>query len=180
MAIAWIVIGVVLLAVELHHLAFYSLFAAIGCFGAAVVALFAPEAIALQVLTAVILAGAGIVLVRGRVSEAITHRHAGDHARGVHGGLVGQEVRTLDVVGDTTQVGHVRLAGERWRAVSGGDHPIPAGTLVLVTAVEGTTLIVWPVGGHLPSGAEHPDPAEGQGPEAVEGPRLDNQEQEKQ
>jgi hypothetical protein len=44
----------------------------------------------------------------------------------------------------------VRLAGERWRAVSGSDVPIPPGTKVLVTAVQGTTLTVWPVDGHLP------------------------------
>ncbi len=173
MAIAWFVIGVVLIAVELHHLAFYALFAAIGCFAASAVALVAPEAIAVQVLTAVVVAAAGIIFVRGRVSEAFTQRHAGDQARGVHGGLVGQEVRTLDVVGDANRVGHVRLAGERWRAISGGDAPIPQDTLVLVTAVEGTTLIVWPVGGHLPSGSEHPEH------EAGEDPRLDNQEQEK-
>jgi membrane-bound ClpP family serine protease len=53
------------------------------------------------------------------------------------------------------EVGHVRLAGERWRAVSGADVPIPPGTTVLVTAVRGTTLTVWPVDGHLP-----PDQAE--------------------
>ena len=60
----------------------------------------------------------------------------------MHGGLVGQEVLTLDAVGDSRPPGHVRLAGERWLAVSGGDDAIPAGTKVLVTAVQGTTLIV--------------------------------------
>ena len=28
--------------------------------------------------------------------------------------------------------------------------PLPAGTTVLITGVEGTTLIVWPADGHLP------------------------------
>jgi membrane-bound ClpP family serine protease len=86
---------------------------------------------------------------------------------------VGQEVRTLDVVGDVNQVGHVRLAGERWRAVSGAEVPIPPDTVVLVTAVEGTTLIVWPVDGHLPSDSHHSPPAAG------EGEGHDNQEQER-
>jgi hypothetical protein len=35
-------------------------------------------------------------------------------------------------------------------AVSGGDDRIPAGTKVIVTAVAGTTLVVWPVDGVLP------------------------------
>ncbi len=89
--------------------------------------------------------------------------------RGVHGGLVGQEVLTLDLVGGLDRVGHVRLAGERWRAISGAQVPIPPGTTVPVTAAQGTTLIVWPVGGELP-----PDAAL----EPGERPRLDNGERE--
>jgi membrane protein implicated in regulation of membrane protease activity len=157
--IAWIALGVVLIAVELHHLAFYALFAAVGAFAAAVVALAAPDALAAQAAVAVVVAAAGIVLLRGRVSEAVAHRQGGHHrVPGVHGGLVGQEVVTLDQVGEGDRIGHVQLAGERWRAVSGGDHAIPPGTPVLVTAVQGTTLIVWPVDGQVPPPAvEEPE-----------------------
>ncbi len=169
MTIAWIAVGVVLIAVELHHLAFYALFAALGCFAGAAVASIAPGALAVQVATAVIVAAAGILLVRSRVSAAFAHRYEGEHVPGVHGGLIGQEVLTLDLVGGLDQVGHVRLAGERWRAVSGSDAAIPAGTTVLVTAVRGTTLTVWPVDGHLPPDGQV---------EAGEGPASDNGEEE--
>ena len=165
MTIVWIAVGVVLIAVELHHMAFYALFAALGAFAAAAVAAIAPDAVAAQVATAIVVAAAGIVLVRGRVSAAFAHRHEGARVPGVHGGFIGQEVLTLDRVGGPDEVGHVRLAGERWRAVSGCDAPIPAGTTVLVTAVRGTTLTVWPVSGHLPSdgtdGEEEPDERRG-------------------
>jgi membrane protein implicated in regulation of membrane protease activity len=167
--LAWIAVGVVLLAVELHHLAFYALFAALGCFAGAAVAAVFPDAIAVQVATAVVVAGLGILLVRGRVSAAFAHHYEVEKARGVHGGLVGQEVLTLDLVGGLDRVGHVRLAGERWRAISGNDAPIPPGTRVLVTAVQGTTLIVWPVDGSLPLERQ---------PEAGEGPRLEEGEEE--
>ncbi len=150
MAIAWIAVGVVLLAVELHHFAFYSLFAAVGCFAGAAVAVVAPDAIAAQVIAAVLVAVVGIVLVRPRVSAAMLARHGTHRGRGVHGGFVGHEVVTIDVVGDVTRVGHVELAGERWRAVSGADVALPPGTRVVITGVEGTTLIVWPADGHLP------------------------------
>jgi membrane protein implicated in regulation of membrane protease activity len=150
LAIAWIAVGVVLLAVELHHYVFYALFAALGCFAGAVVAVVAPGAIAVQVIAAVLVAAAGIVLVRPRVSAALAARHGGHRTRGVHGGLVGSEVVTLDVVGGLDSVGHVGLAGERWRAMSGADVQLPPGTRVLITGVEGTTLIVWPADGHLP------------------------------
>lgn len=146
MAVFWLVLGVVLLLVELRHLAFYALFVAVGSFAAGVVALLAPSSIPLQTAVAVIVAAIGVVAVRPAMSKAF-HRHGGGHvARGVHGGLVGQEALTLDEVG-RHQGGHVRLTGEKWLAISGAGNSIPAGTRVLVTAVEGTTLVVWPTEG---------------------------------
>jgi membrane protein implicated in regulation of membrane protease activity len=156
MAIAWVIAGVVLLGVELHHLAFYALFAALGCFAASIVAVAVPDALAAQGLAAVLVAAVGILAVRPHVSTALAHRRGGGRGPGVHGGLVGQEVVTIDRVGGADSVGHVRLAGERWRAVSGADRPIPAGTTVLVTAVDGTTLVVWPVDGDMHLEQEEP------------------------
>jgi membrane protein implicated in regulation of membrane protease activity len=147
--IAWIAVGVVLIAVELHHLALYALFVAVGCLAAAGVAVALPHAVWLQVLTAVVVSVLGVLLLRPRVNGLIA-RSGGHRGKGVHGGFVGNEVITLDTVGDEDNIGHVELAGERWRAVSGSDHPLPAGTKVLITGVQGTTLIVWPADGHLP------------------------------
>ena len=144
MVIAWVVLGVGLLLFEMHHMAFYALFGAIGALAAALVAVFLPDAIVLQGLVAVVLTIVGVVAARPYVSR-VFHRHRGGHVtRGVHGGLIGQEAVTLDDVGDEHSIGHVRLAGERWLAISGGSN-IPSGTPVLVTALRGTTLIVWPV-----------------------------------
>jgi membrane protein implicated in regulation of membrane protease activity len=143
--VVWVVVGLALIGVELHHLAFYALFVAIGAFAATGVAAVAPSAIAVQVLTMVATSALGILALRPFVSRAFAQRHENDHITpGVHGGLTGQQVLTLDVVRGTTAPGHVRLAGERWLAVSGDDRPIPAGTKVVVTAVVGTTLTVWP------------------------------------
>jgi len=144
MVIAWVALGVGLLLFEMHHMAFYALFGAVGAFAAALVAAVLPDAILLQGLVAVVITVVGVVAARPFVSR-VFHSHRGGHVtRGVHGGLVGQEAVTLDEVGDEHSIGHVRFAGERWLAVSGGPN-IPAGTAVLVTALRGTTLIVWPV-----------------------------------
>jgi inner membrane protein len=150
MLIAWLVLGVVLVAFELHHMAFYALFAAAGAFAAAVVALVWPEAYALQVAAAVAVATIGIVAIRPWMSQSMHRRQDGRLGRGVHGTLVGEEVLTLDTVGDARHLGHVRLAGERWLASSGSGEAIPADTMVLVTGVNGTTLTVWPVDGTHP------------------------------
>jgi membrane protein implicated in regulation of membrane protease activity len=135
---------VVLILLELHHLAFYALFVAIGAFAAGIVALVAPDAYALQAVVATAVSIAGVILIRPYVSN-VFHRHRGGHvAIGVHGGLVGQQAVTLDEVGDQHQVGHVRLAGERWLAFTDGPK-IEAGRSVFVSAVRGTTLEVWPI-----------------------------------
>jgi len=147
MVVAWLVLGVILLAFEMRHFAFYALFGAAGCLAACVTALFVPI-IPVQVAVAVVVAGIGIVAVRPMMSERFNaHEDHGRLGRGVAGTLVGEEVLTLDPVGDAHAPGHVRLAGERWLATSGSGTPIPEGAKVLVTAVEGTTLVVWPVDG---------------------------------
>ncbi|MCU1463983.1 MAG: hypothetical protein JWO37_4058 [Acidimicrobiales bacterium] len=146
MVVAWFVLAIVLLLFEMHHLAFYALFGAIGSLGAAIVALVAPTAIGAQAAVAVAVSVAGVALARPLVSRAYERRRHVPHvARGVHGGLVGQEALTLDDVGDAHALGHVRLVGERWLAVSGSGGTIPAGTTVLVTQVQGTTLVVLPL-----------------------------------
>lgn len=139
----WIVVGVVLLAVEMHHWAFFALFGALGSFAAAGVAAVAPSAVPAQVGTGIATAAVGIVAVRPFVSRVV-HRHRGGRvALGVHGGLVDVETVALDRIGGRHAPGHVRLAGERWLAVSGDGRVIEPGSTVLVTGVEGTTLTVW-------------------------------------
>jgi membrane-bound ClpP family serine protease len=75
-------------------------------------------------------------------------------ARGVHGGLIGHEAITLDVVGDTRSPGHVRLAGERWLAATMEGHEIAPGCAVMVTAVRDTTLTV--IANHEIEPPQHP------------------------
>ncbi len=141
MAIVWIVIGVVLLAVELHHLAFFAMFGAIGAAAAAVVAVFAPSLVPVQFVVAVGVGALGLTLVRPYMSRAFAHRGPGVSIRGVHGGLVAARGVTIDEVGRDA-AGHVRLLGENWLAVTGFGESIPPATPVIVTSVAGTTLTV--------------------------------------
>ena len=145
MLVVWVVLGVALLAVEMHHLAFYAMFIAVGAFAAAVVAAFAGDAYITQVGVALATGAAGIVGVRPLVSRSVMHRRGDRVAHGVHGGLVDSEALALDRIGGATEPGHVRLSGERWLAVSGDGRTIEPGATVLVTGVRGTTLTVWPV-----------------------------------
>ena len=145
MFLMWMLLGVLLVLAELHSVAFFALFAAIGSFAAALVALGAPDAVALQATVAFVVTAAGVVAVRPYASRAFAARRGGHVVRGVHGGIVGHEAITLDDVGDAHRGGHVRLTGERWLAVSGSGRSIRPDTTVVVTAVQGTTLVVWPL-----------------------------------
>lgn len=141
MAVVWILMSVLLVAVELHHMAFFALFGAAGAAAAAVVAIVAPSAVLLQVVIAIGVATVGVVLVRPHMSRSFAHRGPGSTIRGVHGGLVGARGLTMDDV-KLDPNGHVRLLGETWLAVTADGSSIPPSTPVIVTKVVGTTLTV--------------------------------------
>lgn len=142
----WFVAGLALLAVELHTVAFYSVFLAIGSFVAGLLALFVPDsAVWVQAALAAVISLIGLIAIRPFASRTFLHGSGGVVSRGVHGGLVGQEALTLDTVGDEHHPGHVALASERWLAVTDHAQPLGADTAVTVTAVRGTTLLVRPI-----------------------------------
>ena len=141
MAIVWVLIGLVLIAVELHHLAFYAMFGAIGAIAAAAVAVIAPSTVLVQVIVCVAVAMVGLTAFRPFASRAFAHRGPGVRIGGVHGGLIGARGVTVDEVGRNPR-GHVKLLGEQWLAVAFDPEPIPPSTAVIVTKVAGTTLTV--------------------------------------
>ena len=143
MVIVWIVLAVVLIAVEMHHFAFFAMFGAAGALAAAAIAVVAPSVIALQIVVAVVVAAAGIVLVRPFVSRTFAVRGPGVRIGGVHGGLIAARGIAIDEVG-SHPTGHVRILGENWLAVSWDDEPIEPTTPVIVMGVTGTTLTVRP------------------------------------
>lgn len=169
MVVVWLLVAVVLFLVELRHLAFYALFGAVGCLGGALVAGLAPSAIPAQAVVAIGLSGLGVLTVRPYISRAFAHRHEGHVARGVHGGLVGLEGVTMDEVGDVGRIGHVLLVGERWLAISGSGTPIPSRSTVLVTGVQGTTLVVWPLEGLPGTNAALDSPDHSEAPNDTDG-----------
>ena len=141
MAVVWIVLCVLLVGVELHHMAFFAMFGAAGAAAAAATAVIAPSLVIPQVAIAVAVSTAGLVLVRPHMSQAFARRGPGTSIRGVHGGLIGARGLTIDEV-RLDHTGHVRLLGETWMAVTSDGSSIPPSTAEIVTNVAGTTLSV--------------------------------------
>jgi len=145
--VIWFVVALALLVAELASTTFYALFLALGAAAAGVAAFGAPDSpLWLQGVIAIVVAMAGVVVVRPFLGRRLRHGAAGAIGPGIHGGFVGQRALTLDQVGDELHPGHVRLAGEVWMAYTADHSTIDPSAPVVVSAVRGTTLIVRPAG----------------------------------
>ena len=144
MTIFWLVAGVLLLGLELLTTVFFSLFVAVGAFGACIASSLGADTW-LQVLVFVGVSLVGIALGRPPLMRLVHDRRHDITLPGVQG-LVGQRAVTVDVVGDDLHPGHALLAGERWLAVTDAGMPLEPDVPVTVAAVRGTTLVVRPAG----------------------------------
>jgi inner membrane protein len=144
--VIWFGATLALLVLELASTTFFSIFLAGGTLAAGLFAFIFPDsAWWAQAILAIVVAMAGVILVRPFVSKRLHHGNERPLTPGVHGGFVGQRALPLDDVGDELHPGHVRLAGETWLAVSEHHETIAAGTAVEVIAVRGTTMVVRPI-----------------------------------
>jgi membrane protein implicated in regulation of membrane protease activity len=142
--VLWFVAALGLLIVELHTANFFAVFLAAGAFAAGLLSLVAPDlAIWIPAVLGVVVAMAGVVVVRPFLNRRLRRHGEVALMPGVHGGFVGQRALALDEIGDALHPGHVRLAGETWMAFADGQS-IASGAPVIVTAVRGTTLAVRP------------------------------------
>ena len=149
MVVAWMVAGLVLLAVELHNVAFYALFVAIGCLAAALTPCSCPTPSPSRWSPPSPCRWPGSSSC-GRASAARMAAAASATAPGVHGGFVGHEVRHAR---RRRRCRPQRARRARRRALARRQRSRPRAPRrdpVVITGVQGTTLIVWPVDGHLP------------------------------
>jgi membrane protein implicated in regulation of membrane protease activity len=146
LVVFWVLAGFILLAVELHAASFYAVFLALGSFAAALLAFLVPDSpIWAQAILAAVVSVVGLFALRPIASRTFLKSTGGIVSRGVHGGIVGEEALTVDVVGDEHHPGHVILANERWLAVTDNSTPLDADQAVNVVAIRGTTLLVRPI-----------------------------------
>jgi membrane protein implicated in regulation of membrane protease activity len=108
---------------------------------AALAAVLAFAGVALPVeWLAFVLAGAAAYAMLLPVGRRITRGHGGQTTVGAQR-WVGRQAHVLETI-PPHGTGLVRLDREQWRAESGTDTPIPAGSTVLVTRLDGTRLEV--------------------------------------
>jgi membrane protein implicated in regulation of membrane protease activity len=136
MAVAWVVFAIALGIAEVLSVAFYAAFLAVGALVAALAAAVGFDVIVQAIVFLVFsLLGIGVVrpfLVRTRLPRLTSGAPA----------MIGQSAVVVDPISGTHEPGHVRIAGERWLAVSADGAPIPQGATVYIAEIKGTTLVV--------------------------------------
>ncbi len=121
---------------------FFLLPFAVGALAAALAAFLGLSVVIDWVVFVVVSAGSSAVLwPLGRRLDNRSPRHAIGANR-----WVGREARVVrDIPGAAGETGLVRLDREEWRAESLIGVPIPSGSTVLVSRVDGTRLVVLPL-----------------------------------
>ena len=136
----WLVVAVAFTLGEIAVAgSFYLLPFALGAFAAAVTAfLGAPVALEWAAFLAGSVAGSAVLWPLGRRLASRSPQAAVGANR-----WVGREALVLrDIPGGPGGTGLIRLEREEWRAESFTGLPIPAGSTVLVSKVDGTRLVV--------------------------------------
>ncbi|HKV31804.1 MAG TPA: NfeD family protein [Candidatus Dormibacteraeota bacterium] len=138
----WVIVAIAFAVVEVMTVAFFAVFITIGALGAAVVALLNFNLL-VQAIVLGVIGVAGILIARPFLVERL---HIGRPTlRSGADSMVGQQAILLEPILGVGQPGHVKIAGELWPALTEDGSPVPANTMVVVTALRSTTLIVRPV-----------------------------------
>ena len=138
----WTIAGILLLIVEMLT---FSFFAASFGVAALITAYAATKDIGTtgELSTFVIASTICVLAVRPLFSKLIYKRS--EYKPVLVEAMIGQGGTVVDEIEPSGGHGRVKTGGEEWRAVANDPRGIPAGSRVVIVAVEGATLTVKPV-----------------------------------
>ena len=131
--LVWFLAGIAVMLAELAVPGFVILFFGLGCWGAAALAVFAPEAYSAQVVVFVIVSIASLMTLRKVAMRVFVGRSEGPDNEDVGNVPVGARI-TLDKDLEAGRVGRVHFRGTLWDAIS--EERIPAGSDAEITGVD--------------------------------------------
>ncbi|GAB4276983.1 MAG: hypothetical protein Kow0056_07990 [Coriobacteriia bacterium] len=137
----WVVLAVILIVLEIFTAGFFMLPFGIGAIAAAVVTVFAEEAVVWQWVAFLLVSFVSLVALR-RVAARITHEPPEKVGADRVLGKTGIVIEELD---PTSTKGRVRIETEEWRAETPDGTPLPVGVKVRVERIEGARVIVVPL-----------------------------------
>jgi len=134
----WAIITLVLLIAETLTIDFLFMMFAAGTFAATISAVFAPDALVLQIIIFSIVSVLGIGFVRPWARKHVNDSSKGESNVYAMTGQIGHALTDID-----TKAGRVKIGGDVWSAKTYGP-AIAEGTTVVVQNVEGARTIVQP------------------------------------
>ena len=136
-AIAWLIVGLLLVAVELMTGTFYLLIIGIAALIGSLIA-FLDQPVWMQALVAAIASVAGSVLVHRyhRVVNATSPKDVSND--------VGETVTIVSWVSEPQRLARVRYRGTTWDAEVIGSDPVAVDSMLYVVATEGSRLKISP------------------------------------
>ena len=129
----WVLAGIAVMLAELAVPGFVIIFFGFGCWGAAIVAVFAPDAYSAQVVVFLIVSVASLMTLRKVAMRVFVGRSEGPETEDLGNVPVGTRI-TLGQDLEAGRVGRVRFRGAMWDAVS--EDRIPAGSEAEITGVD--------------------------------------------
>jgi membrane protein implicated in regulation of membrane protease activity len=131
--LVWFLSGIAVMLAELVVPGFVLLFFGLGCWGAAVAAVLAPNAYSIQVLVFLIVSVASLLTLRKVAMRVFVGGSEGLETDDLGNVPVGARI-TLDQDLEAGRIGRVRFRGTLWDAVA--EERIPAGADAEITGVD--------------------------------------------
>ena len=131
--LVWFLAGIAVMLAELAVPGFVIIFFGLGCWGAAAVAVFAPDAYSAQVVVFLIVSVASLMTLRKVAMRVFVGRSEGPGTEDLGNVPVGARI-TLDQDLEAGRVGRVHFRGTMWDAIS--EDRIPAGSDAEITGVD--------------------------------------------
>jgi len=131
--LVWFLAGIAVMLAELAVPAFVIIFFGLGCWGAAAMAVFAPDAYSAHVIVFLIVSVASLMTLRKVAMRVFVGRSEGTATEDLGNVPVGARI-TLDQDLEAGRIGRVRFRGTMWDAVS--EDRIPAGSDAEITGVD--------------------------------------------
>lgn len=129
----WFLAGIAIMLAELAVPGFVIIFFGLGCWGAAVVAVFAPDAYSAQVIAFLVVSVASLVTLRKTAMRVFVGQSEYAEPADLRNAPLGSRI-TLDQDMEVGQIGRVRFRGTLWDAIS--ENRIPAGAEAEITGVD--------------------------------------------
>lgn len=137
MTIIWLVIAVVMAAVEASTVQLVSVWFAVGAVAGCITSLF-TDSIPIQIIVFVAVTAIALLVTRPMVKRIKVKKAEATNADR----YIGKTGIVIEAIDNENAKGLVKVDSSTWTARSEDDQPIEEGALVTVTAIEGVKLIV--------------------------------------